>query len=74
MSVYRPSEIRVCTDFYEVTGPTEFAFDPPVELNSLDWFPELKREQSNFSLGFNPISSRRVLTALEQLLNERQNK
>ena len=38
-----------------VAGSVGRAFDPPIELNQLPWFPRFLKSQSNFSLGINEI-------------------
>lgn len=42
--------------------------DPPLEVTTLPWFEELRREQNNFSFGFSRIRSANVIAELQRLL------
>ena len=52
---------------YEISGPAVELFEPPISLNDVDWFPALKKSQSNFSLGFNRINDESVVNGLMKL-------
>lgn len=55
------------SNLHVISGHRVKEFDPPVPLNSLDWFPSLLKSQSNFSLGFNRLSDETVAEALATL-------
>lgn len=54
---------------YAISGPKKKTFSPPILLNNLEWFPALKKSQSNFSLGFNRINDELTVQALSSLLS-----
>lgn len=40
---------------------------PPIPLNAMPWFSELKKAQSNFSLGFNTLNDSATVAALQKI-------
>jgi hypothetical protein len=44
---------------------------PAVPLNALPWFGQLKKAQSNFSLGFNTLNDAEVISALTDLMRRK---
>lgn len=55
------------SNLYSISGRSITEFDPPIQLNELDWFPMLMKSQSNFSLGFNRLNAESVVQALTKL-------
>lgn len=49
---------------FVIHGSRITAFEPPLPLNDLGWFPALKESQANFSLGFNRLNDQTVVQAL----------
>lgn len=43
-------------------------FQPMISLDVEDWFPDFRRSQGNFSLGFQPIREERFVRGLEGAL------
>lgn len=58
------------SDLYVISGHRVKEFSPPLQLNSLSWFPALLKSQSNFSLGFNRLNDGAVVHALAALQAE----
>lgn len=52
---------------YSING-TGFDCKQPVPLNQLPWFADLKKSQSNFSLGFNTLKNPEIISALQALI------
>lgn len=73
-TTYALAGVYTCTDVERdgdtciVDGPGA-TFQAAITLNHLGWFQELREEQNNFSLGFNPIRSENVIAELERLLS-----
>ncbi len=63
--VYRPSAVTPDQDGWRILG-SGTAFHPPIDVTGLPWFRELRREQHDFSFGFNRIKSIDLSTALVQ--------
>lgn len=69
-AVYIPDDVFDPEDAefdYMVAGSVGRAFDPPIELNQLPWFPRFLKSQSNFSLGINEIQDIAVIEELTGL-------
>jgi 5-methylcytosine-specific restriction protein A len=65
---YTPDNLEPQGDGNWVIEGSGTPLKPPVELTNLPWFAEMKREQSNFSLGFNRIRNESVIAALDAIL------
>ena len=52
------------SNVFVIHGSRIIAFEPPLPLNDLVWFPALKESQANFSLGFNRLNDETVVQAL----------
>jgi predicted HNH restriction endonuclease len=73
VGTYTPSGIRDDPSdrgLHIVYGEECTPLQPPLVLNDLDWFQELLRAQNNFSFGFNPIRSERIITELRRLFEQ----
>jgi len=64
-----PSELRSENGGFAILGDGTL-FKPPFEVTTLPWFSDLRREQTNFSFGFNQIRSEIIVTELERLLHQ----
>ena len=51
----------------KLSGRAGSAFEPMIELNTEDWFPDFKRSQGNFGFGFQPIKDFRFVKGLEMV-------
>lgn len=54
-----------------VRGSIGELFKPMIKLNDLNWFPNFRKSQSNFSLGLQPVSDEFVVN-LESLIGKNQ--
>lgn len=61
--VYTPHAIDADRDESRILGEG-VPFEPPIEVTDLPWFHALRKEQNNFSYGFNRVSSQALITAL----------
>lgn len=64
---YRAEHVDIedaLSSLYVIDGPSIKVFEPPIRIDGLEWFPVLRKTQSNFSLGFNRINDPTVLQYL----------
>ena len=67
--MFTPSVIRPEEEGFGILG-AGIPFRPPFEVTTFPWFAELLREQNRFSYGFNQIRSAKIVTELQQLLEQ----
>jgi len=68
VSVFSPTEVRPDGDIFCVWSAQGSLFKPPISLDHLPWFAELKTSQNNFSYGLSRIREPHIVDALDQLL------
>ncbi len=61
--VYTPRRIEAKREGSRILGEGT-PFEPPIDVTGLPWFRALRKEQNNFSYGFNRIGSQDVITIL----------
>ncbi|MGH8259581.1 MAG: HNH endonuclease [Steroidobacteraceae bacterium] len=61
--VYTPHKIETKRDGSRILGEG-IPFEPPIDVTDLPWFRALRKEQNNFSYGFNRIRSQDVISIL----------
>jgi hypothetical protein len=74
---YTLSSVFIVSDVGEADHPDfkNFArgdghrFDPPPEVNDLDWFTELRKKMANFSFGLQEITEQNHVHKLLELAN-----
>lgn len=54
-------------DFKNYASGDGHQFDPPAELNELDWFTELLKKMANFSLGLQQITEQNHIDGLLEI-------
>jgi hypothetical protein len=61
--VYQPERVEKAGNEFKIIGSGQH-FNPHIEITAAGWLPVLLKEQSNFSLGFNQVTSQRVIDGL----------
>lgn len=72
-AVYTPEEVLEVDDpqfKFIVSGNVGHDFDPPITLNSMSWFADFLKSQSNFSLGISEVKNAAHIDALVALAKD----
>jgi hypothetical protein len=64
---YTPTDVKDEDGTWVITGPGT-PLRPLMDVTSLPWFSVLKRDQNNFSFGFNRINNQDVINALMSIV------